>query len=448
MDDKKNGIEEFFNSSLEKFDQIPDDKVWAGISGQLDLDDVGKTTLWSKNVDERTVAQEGGLSSLNKSKDKTPATIQSIVTPVTTERELITATKSSASINQREIQSNTQNNVSDKEKGILTKLKEKSQPAKIIKSINSTSNNKAKPNAIVEGLTREPSLLNPNPPATKENVKPSSIDNLNSNNQQATKEIDTPNRNQIKSTGLELEEKIKTLNPLNLLNSSNQTLFSHSKIVIPDSRLTYLKSQLNQKQSKYRIGLSTRLFNTFVSQSNSFSGSNSMGLVQDYKIRENLAMNLGIYFNEQDYEIKKSKSSNSLDDVVVMQYTSRSFQENSVTGIEADMHYIDVPLGLTWYFKPLKRGKSLFLNSSIVWQIYFPQSFGFKTIDEKVIIRKSDAIVASLGSGNLELGIEKRLSSKFDLQLSIWGEASFIPLGIQQEKFKMLGLKAAVLFGN
>jgi len=120
-----------------------------------------------------------------------------------------------------------------------------------------------------------------------------------------------------------------------------------------------------------------------------------------------------MYINVQHYDITTKNSGETINELVVRQYTSRNFAESGITEIDATTHYFDLPIGLRWHFRKVGNKSSLYVNPAIVWQI---------TVDNLMAYRDYNGITASLGSSSLSFGLERKLTNWLTWRFGIWGE--------------------------
>ncbi len=242
--------------------------------------------------------------------------------------------------------------------------------------------------------------------------------------------------------------KIKKLN--SLANVGFMPLLSFSSTVknINSNRLTFFSNTRSKRShfGNYKLGISGRFFQTFVSDFDGvFNASESFGIRHELALSKKVWLTNAIYYNIQHYDVMPMNGPVNHD--VLARYTAKDFQTEIVT-IESKSEYFDFPLGLKWSFNKKDSGWSMFINPSINWQLYLPQNFKFIQADDVVIERNDQRMFAYLGSTAMRWGIEKKMSNSMFFQLDLWGEYSFIPIGIQEEKLKMLGISGSILFGK
>lgn len=432
MEEKDNrGLENFFKNSLENFDQEPDDQVWSKVTAMLDNDEENKKTPFWLNFFSKLPIYL--LSTL---------TLAVILSYLTNDHKLF----SIRTVDQ--ISETTQSSYNDKKAIVQTTTQPNLIREKTIEQQKSRLETRTTPIKKVITKTSNPKSVAPYTAITKENR----IEN-NFTTQPTTQSIkaDIPKMILFSASPKDvIELKRDLLNAITHLELYKSKLLSNKERVLPTVTLgkSITPHQVRDNSSKYSIGLSARFFHTAVNDADDFNGSESYGLVQDFKLFPSLELNLGMYFNVQHYNINTNSDTEPLDRLIVRQYTNRNIADDGVTQIDASTQYYDMPLGLRWHFRNLNEKTSLYINPAIVWQVYLPQKFGFTTVDDKMGYRDYKGINASLGSSSLSLGMERKIGNSLALQLSLWGEYSFIRLGVQNEKFKMLGIKSSLLFGK
>lgn len=455
----KNDLEKFFSNSMEQFNDSPTDLVWEGISDRLDEDDTRPFFWWRR--------------------------YPLMVLPIL----VIGALALYSLINKNEIPGS-----SDQSKSQNIQVEETKDP---IKQNYEFANDHIQevPTKNVKSKEDNPKLLNSksivlNPSSSTSSIV--EVQDLESNsqfnsiqyseqrsNKPIVNEYDSRHEDQFRKGTLILpvniprasdnvyqEQKPQDINN----NSSNYSLTEKNKQVVTQEKVNQLISfpkldgliQLDHDRklvsppiikiekehfSKYRVGFNGRFANTFVSDNNMFNGNESYGLRQEYYFTNRLAITNAVHFNIQHYDIESS--STIIEPVVVQRYTSRSFDDSGgLQKIESNSEYIDLSIGLK--YDPGKRlfGFKTFINPSFVGQVYMPQTFKFLDLRGDLRVRENKSIVMYLGSANLNIGIEKQLNKRMYLQISLWGEHSFIPIGLQREKIQTIGVSTSLLFGN
>lgn len=455
----KNKLDQFFSDSMEHFNDVPSDNVWEGISDRLDEDDDRPVFWWRKGLLMVLPLLVIGLIGAyyftsnrpgSKKYEKSIVSIEQKPNSSPSEKDQI------QDFNPSEIQNQNENEaqlITDQSTSTKKELSKPDVPSesKIVKP----QNNKAY-------TPSQRTISYPSSVAVEDTESESSISQARSiaaipvfdqSNINADKTIEhkTPTVENKASKGSTTDQtKIDALKSLESLNHKLDFPELARSFALDHERNLNAPPIIITKEdhfSKYRIGLSGRFANTFVSDNNMFNGNESYGLRQEYYLSDRLSITNAIHFNIQHYDIKPT--STAIEPVVVLRYTSRSFDDSGgVQKIESNSEYLDFSLGLKYKLGARLFGFSTFVNPAFVGQIYSPQTFNFLDLQGNMQVRHNKNIVMYLGSANLNLGIERQLNKNLHLQVSIWGEQSFIPIGLQREKIKTIGISTSLLFGK
>ena len=444
MDEKNNKLEEFFNQSLNQFDDSPSDAVWEGLQQRLDSERTF-IEVWTAAIRKYfpyllLLLMLGGYHFFAQNKinklSKNLATIQSENLLLDTklqdcssrETELLTDLK---------IQSDELLNSSTKI-AVLTENYE-AQLNKKGKTHQHTFNRPIQNNL-------EPSIFRENDPEHNEYITEllksklaarTEVIKRNKGTAEAKNKIDPSDK--IKSSTI-----APTLLPIlakrpALLNPPIGRYFSNGI-----KRGIRIQGQEESEKSKFRIGYNYRVYHTLTGTGKHFNYGDTHGLRMELIFRNKLALTGGINFNDQHYKVSNAGNAIPISDL--LKYPGGSGFGNQVTEVKAKGHYLGFPLGLKWQLKNFKNQSNVFINPAFVWQIYFPQEFEYTLNDNSDFTRKTRQIFGYFGSGNIQVGYEKLIKNNLVWQLSVWGEKSFAPLGIEDQSITMLGLSTAVLF--
>jgi len=483
MNDKlNNNLEEFLNNSMDHFDDVPSNNVWDSVEQKLDgemEEEKNKPFFFGWKFISSLIVIGILVASISVFQIKNNQEIKTIqdqlsqlenknhINPNSEEKELSTLSTQVElkSLEEDELKANT------KEQEPIKSPHTTQTTDQIISYNNSkneypSSKNKSKFNKTLSTFKNNIDTKNNIPNIFERSNAPLSIEDDLSNSESLTQVVKTAperkNNNIISSKSTNTLKKNKTDRnsiPSDLSNRKNQTVIESL-----NSKLYFLPNNENQINllnlsepiivnrpdshfsSRYRIGLNARFANTFIKHNTDFNGTESYGIRHEYLLNDRWALTNSINFNIQHYDI--IGESGIVEKAVVREYTNRDFNDISIREIDVNAEYIDIPLGLKWNFKETRRGWNYFINPSAVWQIYLPQMFSFTQTDQNVIVRNDSRIIASLGSASIDVGIEKRIGNHFYFQCSLWGEYSFIPLGTQQDKIKLVGVRTSLLFGK
>jgi len=455
----KNNLEEFFSNSMEQFNDSPSDRVWEGISDRLDEED-RRPVLWWRHYPLMVlpIMVIGALalySLINRNENQ--KIIDNPIAQKAQVKETIDPIKQNYEIVSDQMQEVVSENV---------KIKETDPDKLNSKTITLNPTSSRSSNARVQELETN-SQYNSYQYSEQRSNKPIADVNDLQNEQQINNVSLNNSINDPRSSDNEDQEQ-KLINeknnsnsyPLEIENKQDATqkqvnqLFSFPILdglieIEHDRKLVSPPIVKIEKDhwSKYRVGLSGRFANTFVSDNKMFNGNESYGLRQEYYITKSLAITNAIHFNIQHYDIESSAT--TIEPVVVQRYTSRSFDDSGgLQKIESNSEYVDLSLGLKYELGRRLFGFKTFINPSFVGQVYMPQTFKFLDLRGDLRVRENKSIVMYLGSANLNIGVEKQLNKHIYFQVSLWGEHSFIPIGLQREKIQTIGISTSLLFGK
>lgn len=455
-DNKNNNIEAFFKKSMEAFNDEPSPEVWTALNARLDEESPSRFLLFFKkymvwlvpallipsiyfiSISDK-VTLENPLSQIEESADiKKEKELKQTEIPQT---EL-----SIANLNNKDIIENALKNSNTTEQ---TNANEENI------GINANAFNSEIKSEVSRPVIRKAPIKNNNqldspliPTLNNSEVEKSKNANYGlGQNMQTDFPEPTDSKFEPKENGV--SKKLNSLLSIqNLKQGSILHLLSNDRAI--PSAGTFATDPIiinsNSMRGVYIAGLSVKFFNTFVKYSSGFNGSEGYGIRQEYKIGKSFALTNSIHFNVQHYDINVNSS--PLDESIVGMYTRRSLDDLSVTSIESNSEFVDFSLGLKWMASSPEGRTRLFINPSLVWQLYMPQDFIFTQQNNSQLYRMDSRLILYLGSGRLNVGLEKALNKNVIVQLSLFGEASLRPIGIQNEKFKLLGIQSSILFGR
>lgn len=454
----KNNLEEFFSNSMEHFDSTPSDLVWEGISDRLDDDDQKPIFWWRRYLWMALPIIGVGLIAIYfaSTKHDAPHLIeQPISQHVTNQNE---SNNQNYKPEDNKLTKDQNENIAlynskTSSQNLSTDQRTSDNFSSVLKS---TNHNKLQPQ--INNIEQQLLVDQTTPTRNKVKLETNNLGSLNNDLFKNNFPVDTVIQQypeQI-TNSLITNSTVDEKGTKEVIDKSKQKeTFAYSKLELPSNlehhrilnapSIVIIKNENNT--SKYRLGITGRFANTFVSDNNMFNGNESYGMRQEYYITNKLAITNAIHFNIQHYDIEPGTQ--SIEPVIVKRYTSRSFDDTGgVQKIESNSEYLDFSLGLKYDLKKRFFGFNTFINPSFVGQIYSPQTFSFLDLEGNLRIRENKRVVMYLGSANMNFGIEKRLNKHMYLQVSIWGENSFIPIGLQREKIKTLGISTSLLFGN
>lgn len=199
-------------------------------------------------------------------------------------------------------------------------------------------------------------------------------------------------------------------------------------------------------KANYRIGYTARLFNTLTSVGRPLNFGFSTGVRQELKLFGAWSLTNAVRFNQQTYRVDNGNDFISPADL--RKYPAGQEQSEQIRAIDIKSNYFDIPVGLKFTFGHTKKGFRYYVNPSATWLVYLPQNFSYTLSSGAKVEQKNKRYYGYFGTGNLEVGLEKRLRNNLFWQVGAWGERSFIPLGIEDQKITMFGLSTSLLFGK
>jgi len=200
------------------------------------------------------------------------------------------------------------------------------------------------------------------------------------------------------------------------------------------------------KSWQYRYGFTGRAYNAFVPGGRNLHLSSSYGLRHELTFKEKWSLTHSIEFNEQEYSVKTD--SGALPRSILEQYPDSPGAYADVRSVKSRATYFDTQLGIK-YQKPSKKGNTIyFVNPSVVWQLYLPQEFNYELIQAQDLLVERRDYVGYLGSVNLQFGIERSLNEKTHFQMALFAEKSLVDLGFDNQNLTLVGLRSSILFGK
>jgi len=459
MEDKNKRLEEFFQNSMEQFNDVPSNNVWEGLSDKLDQNITWQQSLWARlkyilplvllfgfmggytcfthhklqkanlklailQADNLSLEAENKLCGKNSVSLQNQESLSTKTVPISTviPNSAIEKTKSITAIEQKI----TDTSLVKSLRKTIAVLQEKIQSQKtVLAALNKTTiNNKLNTN---NSFLRKELLTN-------------------ISNEQGNIEGDNAQNSIIKEKDLTTNDivkkeirKLKLLELDQAISVSQNTLSANSKpISFPLDKHTI--------SNRYRFGINTRLFTTITENPYHFNLGNSFGITQEYRLNKHWSITNNIQFNHQKYRVRSETG--TLSNAVLKNFPGYLNDSDNVVSIETESRYFDTNLGIKYCLISNWKNQKLSINPSIVWQLYLPQNFEFNLQQSRNTVFTKNIYYAYLGSANISLVYEKRLGNKSNLQLSLWGEKSFIPLGEDNQYITMFGLSGGIIFGK
>lgn len=201
----------------------------------------------------------------------------------------------------------------------------------------------------------------------------------------------------------------------------------------------------------YSFGITALIGDTDVPNDADFNLVYSYGFKHSFHFNKNIALTNGIIYSDQTYKVQNSGSipNNIPDEIIVNYFGSNNIDiEEPITKIIVQSRYLDIPLGLKVNLFHTPKNLSFYMAPSFVSKLYFPQKFEGESEAGYHYGFVDGSYWLYFGSGRMEIGLEKAIANKLSLEVGIWGERSFIPLGVENQDITMFGLSASLLFGK
>ncbi len=455
MDEKNNKLEDFFNQSLNQFDDSPSDAVWEGLQKRMDSE---RTILekWTTTVRKLFpyLLLLIGLGTYHFFS-------QNKINQLTQNLERIKSENSTLTVNLE--------NCDTKETELLTKNQllsaELNQLATSITALEQSVNKySAQRNRNYSPMSNESAItvfsptnerrqldLQPFNPTPDKNFKLDTYVLIETKASESKVGVTKVEESKLR----EIVQRVKKTQPDNIspfllplrpkLTTTLQPRFSiqHSNALIRGLRI---EQDQEVKESNFRIGYQYLAFKTFVKTSTCFNFGNAHGIRMEKVFKNNFALTASVNYVDQEYKIKNGNNPIRVEDL--LPYPGGVSFGDNVTSVEVQSHHLNLPLGLKWTVRTWKNNFQFYVNPSLVWQMYFPQKFTYEISGDSKIDRKNKQYFGNFGSGNLQLGLEKKLSESLVWQIGIWGERTIAPVGIENQNLTYVGLNTSILFQN
>jgi len=419
MDDNNN-IEEFFNNSLEGFNESPSENVWKEISGRL----ISPTPLWKRllwpfitallllTIGCITIYTYSLRQQLNQSNQDFAA--QSLVIAIQSEkiREFEASTVNlqieNAAMN-REI--NT----------ILTKSK----------TSKSTHKNWNSPLSI-----RHLSTINafdkieiaPNFQADRKVYLQNFIGNRTKSSNQSSAEYSATTKTE--SADLSPIQDLAFSSLIKTQDGSAESLTRHKGLNYTLPILPFGNpNTLTNSRPKFKYGITASLVGTKTDVTSSLSAGFNAGLALEMRLYRKLWLTSGIRYNRNTY-MMEFIGQNPIEEKNFPTPRSLDFTYDRV---DVQNSFFDFPFGINLNLDVSKKN-SLFINPGISWQFYLPQKYTYNTTNNGQFDYSENRYFMYFGSAFLNAGFERRLSGNRSLQLSLWAEKGISQYGIENRQ--------------
>jgi len=476
MDKPNKNIEDFFNKSLEQFNEAPSNSVWQGIDQQLDFEDqkpsykkwlfwmsslLGVLLLCTLSWGYSTIQQKIDLLGLKTTQlEKENEQLKLAL------NDCSTATTPTVSENSKE---------KDADNSVLTQTenfsnKPNKRTLSEITKNNSVSNNNPfsflQNNPIVDlsfgdfsGIKKQLDVSSSNVFSSSDGFTSQTFYSKNRQSFSAMNILEKiVNRDRaskitkVPTTAAEIaqlkESRIQDLIQIKQIPVVSNLLKSRDRGLLANTFIRKVPIKFKKPKDKsidYRSGVGFGMQNTNPDQDDGFGMGFNIGFTNELKLFKKVYLTGALNFNESNYRVQMTAADQSL----VQEYPGTEFVTNPITQIKQEAHYFGIPLGLKWYFKDNEKNK-FYVNPSVAWQFYLPQKFTYEFSPvaggTNQLEYESERFFGYLGSAQLHLGLEKPFINKMKYQVGLWAEKSIVPLGVEDRDILNIGLRGAVLF--
>lgn len=470
---KRNNIEDFFNNSLDGFNERPSDQVWSGIEEMLEVKvpfwKTWKFWGWVSGISFLVI----GLVSYQVVLNQKMTTLITQNTVLLEQNQLLTQEIEQTKL----VLKQTEKEVQTKEK-ILNSVKDFNASETKINHNTSVGENAKEQIYFVSEFAKEQSDFSVS----------SWIDNRKNTNISTFAEANRikKEREMTEVWQMELSEPvqaevaeaqnviIKDLVP-NSIESKDQLTEGNWAKKIPLKSLSgiskhrhflpnpaaYQRTNLALIKAGYivpeemklkkpdftpslRLGLTGSVFGSISNIPNSMNVANNNGLILEWQAFRNFGFTGGLRYTELAYEVRLDADNQDL----LQAYPNTENINLSVETISATHHYLDLPIGIIWKIPIGNKDNKLYVNPSVAWQFYLPQTFKYETFDKTTISTQNNRLYAYFGSTILSFGYEQKIKKGLRLQMGIWAESSFVEYGLDNRSGTNLGASATLIFGK
>lgn len=193
-----------------------------------------------------------------------------------------------------------------------------------------------------------------------------------------------------------------------------------------------------------RLGLTGSVFSSISNIPNSSHIAYNSGLTLEWQTFRNFGFTGAMRYNKLAYGVVLETNNQEL----LRRFPNTENINSTVETISATHHYLDLPVGIIWKIPVGSKENKLYLNPSIAWQFYLPQTFEYETFDKNTIITQNNRLYAYFGSTMLNLGYEQKIRDNLRLQMGIWAERSFVEYGLDNRSGTNVGATATLFFGK
>ncbi|MEL6717630.1 MAG: hypothetical protein AAFO82_00120 [Bacteroidota bacterium] len=464
---KRNNIEDFFNNSLEGFNEQPSEQVWSGIEEMLNV----KIPFW------KTWKFWGwfsggaclliGLVSYHVIMNKQVANLITQNSILLEQNELLNQEVAQTQTALTQIQKEQQ--LAEKDlKNVKTTTGERK---KISPSASKETSAKEQPNSAIIATNQDRDLsINNRMEGTEDTSDKTGNNDLGEQVQasnerivESNKRLQEEEKNDIRTASMLIlsKKKQKSTNilgakilPIEKLNGQLPPPYSLSDSIAHQAIFALARGNLISPPANklatppfkpsLRFALTGSTFSSISNIPNTTTIANNTGILLELQLLRSWGVAGGFRLNRLKYNVTLDEANQN----ILEHYPNTGNISAEVHKITATHNYVDLPIGIVCKIPLGKKENMLYINSSVACQLYLPQMFEYETSDNELFDAQHNNLYAYFGSAIVQAGYEKKLGTGLRVQLGIWAEESFVEYGIDNRGGTNLGASATLLFGR
>lgn len=440
MEDNNNNMEEFFKRSLEQFDEVPSNDVWTNISDRLTIEakwyDPILTVLKSAIPFLIAFLMIGAYHLYIQNKVGDYKTDLSEAQNTIEQLQIENKNYSNQANEIDQLKSDFLSNINDKKLALEKLTKENNSLSRNYNLLlaNNKRNNFTDNSLRLENLRKEIISL-------EKMLELKETEVLALRSEQNLEKVSPSKKT---TEGFSSQFKYLPRVRSNKILNHHHLLSVNKPNTVTPATPNETEDMLNQKYARFKIGLKARYFNTLVKNSNLINPGFSQGIRAEYMFGQKWAVTSDILYNQRSYTIAATQGAFTAQSL--KKYPGGVEDKTNVNNISSRARYFDASIGIKYIPNFGNNKSNFFINPSVVCHVYLPQDYQFGLTQESDIFYTERTYLASFGSGNLNVGFEKKINPRLHFQVSLWGEQSFIPLGYEREYISMFGASTSILF--
>ena len=457
MDNKNNKLEDFFNQSINQFDDSPSDAVWAGLQERLDND----MTIWDK---VSTIIRKYfpylilllGLTTYHFFAQNKINSFEEKIDKYNTENTLLSNQLKACGDQSTTLISNFESTAEQLELS-TAKIQNLQHDLTASNALSKTLQNRLAYNASILKTYKEQteSLKNTvtflSTPTSQPEIISSSIANSRPVSNRTATTPDEQNRKTIiyknnfgkpvsKYTP-PLTSRLPTFSLRRPANLAPRVLLAPNALsrIIP-----FIDTDEKAFKSRLRGGIELKAFHSISNTSNTLNFGHTGGIRLEWVLGEKFSFTGNISHVDQEYRV--SNSNNPIPIQQLLEFPEGTSFGLDVNEINVENHYFEFPIGIKFPIKTYGDNLKIYANPSVVWQFHLPQKFEFNFTSNDKYEFKNKQYFGYLGSVQMAIGLEKAIHPNIVWQLGIYGEKSLVEFGAEHQHFSAIGLTSSFLF--